>query len=94
MNTPMNRMSGFGNWNGGQQFYQTNATGLVEKSFYAFIPVNGDVVFDYLQEQGSITNVASAYNVSGTFYQNQLYTGKFAKFILTSGEILIYLNES
>lgn len=86
-------MSGFGNWNGGQQFYQTNATGsAVTESFYAFIPVNGDLTFTSLLE-GS-TNVATAYNVSGTFYQNQLYTGKFAGFTLATGEILIYLNES
>ena len=76
-----------------QQFYQTTATVLVTKNFYAFKPVGGNLTFDYLKEAGSDTNVATAYNVSGTFYQSEYYPGSFTSFKLLTGEILTYLTE-
>jgi len=89
----LDKISGFGNPGGRQQFYQTNATAEVEMNFYAFVPVNGDVTFDYLKEVGRVTNVASAYCVSGNFYQNVVYTGSFESFILATGEVIVYLTQ-
>lgn len=80
-----------------QQFYQHNATGLITKNFHAFTPVNGDVAFTSLIGRTGVgiatANVATAYNTSGTYYKNVLYTGTFAGFNLSTGEVLCYLGE-
>ena len=86
----IDKISGFGNWGSKQQFYQTTATGAVQTyNFYAFTPVNGDVTFNALTSKG--TDVKTAYNVSGTYYQNITYYGSFESFNMATGEILIHL---
>ena len=91
MENAINKISGFGNKNANQQFYQTTATGAVQTyNFNAFVPVNGNVTFNALTEKGG-TDVKTSYNVSGIYYQDQLYTGRFTSFNMATGEILIYL---
>lgn len=72
----------------GRCWIQFNGTAVHEENVYAFIPVNGDATFTTIEKKGVDV---SGDNVSGTYYQNQIYTGGYTKLTLASGEILCYL---
>lgn len=75
----------------GPMWKQISATGSIAEPVYAFIPVGGNVTFTAIQEGGAD---ASANNASGTYYEGQLYPGRYTLLTLATGTILCYLGKS
>lgn len=74
----------------GHSWKQISATAEIAEPVYAFIPVNGDATFTTIEENGVD---ASDANAGGTYYQNQLYTGRYTLLKPATGIILCYLGK-
>ena len=75
----------------GHSWKQISATDSIAEPVYAFIPVGGDATFTTIQENGAD---ASDANAGGTYYEGQVYTGRYTLLTPATGTILCYLGKS
>lgn len=99
MEDELRKVTGFNNRGHAQQWRQIGTTpATVTVNFYGLIPLNGNAVLSVLTAKafaaGDSTDALTwVDNATKTFYQNTYYSGPFRAIRVSSGIVIIYLDE-